>query len=162
MNDVMKEAVLRRGERAERLFREGYNCSQAVFLAFDDLTGLGRETSARLSSSFGGGMGRMREVCGTVSGALMILGYLAGYDDPGDRGAKAEHYRLVQEFFRRFRERNGSFICRELLAGVDTSPGSEPEERTADYYIRRPCANLAGSAAEICAELLLEKGIDIP
>ena len=93
-------------EKARALFLEGYNCAQAVLCAFDDLTGLDRETSARLASSFGGGMGRMREVCGTVSGALLVLGILCGYADPGDRQAKTEHYHLVQEFARRFREMN--------------------------------------------------------
>ena len=92
-------------EKARALFLEGYNCAQAVVCAFDDLTGLDRETSARLASSFGGGMGRMREVCGTVSGALLVLGQLCGYSDPKDPQAKIDHYHLVQEFARRFRER---------------------------------------------------------
>ena len=75
-------------KRARDLFLEGYNCAQAVACAFCDLTGLDQETTARLSSSFGGGMGRMREVCGTVSGALLVLGLLCGYSDPGDPSAK--------------------------------------------------------------------------
>ncbi|MBR0142784.1 MAG: C_GCAxxG_C_C family protein [Clostridia bacterium] len=151
-------SVSRRGERAEMLFREGYNCAQAVFCAFDDLTGFDRETSARLSSSFGGGMGRLREACGAVSGALMTLGILLGYTDPKDRRAKADHYRLVQEFAARFRDRNGSIVCRELLAGVDTSPGPEPQERSDEFYQKRPCARLVRQAAEIAAEMLEEAG----
>ena len=91
-------------EEAKRLFLEGYNCAQAVFCAFRDVTGLDLDTAARLSSSFGGGMGRLREVCGTVSGALMALGAVRGYADPQDRNAKAVHYRLVQEYARLFRE----------------------------------------------------------
>ena len=125
-------------EKARALFLEGYNCAQAVVCAFDDLTGLDRETSARLASSFGGGMGRMREVCGTVSGALLVLGQLCGYSDPKDPQAKIDHYHLVQEFARRFREINGTIICRELLAGVKTKPGNEPEARTPEYYAARP------------------------
>ena len=126
-------------KRARELFLEGYNCAQAVACAFCDLTGLDQETAARLSSSFGGGMGRMREVCGTVSGALLVLG--------------------LQEFARRFREINGTIICRELLAGVKTRPGNEPEERTAEYYERRPCLRHVGEAAQIVEELLSERGI---
>ena len=124
-------------EKARALFLEGYNCAQAVLCAFDDLTGLDRETSARLASSFGGGMGRMREVCGTVSGALLVLGQLCGYSDPEDPKAKTEHYHLVQEFARRFRE---------------------PEARTPEYYAARPCLRHVGEAAEIVDELLRERG----
>lgn len=88
-------------KKAGDLFLEGYSCSQAVVCAFEALTGLDRETSARLASSLGGGMGRMREVCGAVSGALIVLGLLRGYSDPGDLAAKTDHYHLVQEFARR-------------------------------------------------------------
>ena len=151
-------SVSLRGDRAEALFREGYNCAQAVFCAFDDLTGLDRETSARLSSSFGGGMGRLREVCGTVSGALLALGLLAGYDDPRDRGSKTRHYRLVQTFAARFREETGSLICRDLLAGVDTAPGPEPEERSEEFYRKRPCLRFVRLAAETAAAMLEEEG----
>ena len=150
-------SVSRRGDRAEALFREGYNCAQAVFCAFDDLTGFDRETSARLSSSFGGGMGRLREVCGTVSGALLALGLLAGYDDPRDRAAKTRHYRLVQTFAARFREETGSLICRDLLAGIDTSPGPEPEERSEEFYRKRPCLRFVRLAAETAAAMLEEE-----
>ena len=144
-------------EKARALFLEGYNCAQAVFCAFDDPTGLDRETSARLASSFGGGMGRMREVCGTVSGALLVLGLLCGYADPGDAKAKTEHYHLIQEFARRFREINGTIICRELLQGVKTKPGNDPEARTPEYYASRPCLRHCGEAAEIVDELLREQ-----
>ena len=127
-------------EKARALFLEGYNCAQAVVCAFDDLTGLDRETSARLASSFGGGMGRMREVCGTVSGALLVLGQLCGYSDPKDPQAKIDHYHLVQEFAR----------------GVKTKPGNEPEARTPEYYAARPCLRHVGEAAQIVDELLRE------
>ena len=150
------EEKMDHAEKARALFLEGYNCAQAVFCAFEDLTGLDRETSARLASSFGGGMGRMREVCGTVSGALLVLGQLCGYSDPADSKAKTEHYHLVQEFARRFREINGTIICRELLKGVRTKPGNDPEARTAEYYASRPCLRHVGEAAEILDELLSE------
>ena len=143
-------------EDARRLFMEGYNCAQAVFCAFCDLTGMELDTAARLSSSFGGGMGRLREVCGTVSGALLALGILRGYGDPADPNAKAAHYALVQEYARRFREKNGTIICRELLRDVPVTPGGVPEPRTPEFYARRPCLRLAGEAAAILDEMLAE------
>ena len=143
-------------QRARELFLEGYNCAQAVACAFCDVTGLDIGTAARLSSSFGGGLGRLREVCGVVSGAALALAIVRGYSDPKDREAKKAHYALVQEFARRFREANGSIVCRELLAmsGIQASIGGEPEERTADFYKRRPCPELAACAAGIVEELL--------
>ncbi len=141
-------------KEAERLFLEGYNCAQAVFCAFRDETGTDLDAAARLSSSFGGGMGRLREVCGTVSGALLALGALRGYADPRDPEAKKAHYALVQEYAKRFRERNGSIVCRELLKNVPVKPGNTPEERTPEFYLRRPCLRLAGEAAEILDEML--------
>ena len=143
-------------KKAKELFMEGYNCAQAVLCSFEDLTGLDRETSARLASSFGGGMGRMREVCGTVSGALMVLGLLSGYSRPEDQEGKKAHYHLVQEFSRRFREENGSIICRDLLSGVNTTPGKDPEKRTDDYYKKRPCPDLVSFAAKLADEMLSE------
>lgn len=145
-----------RGDKAKALFYEGYNCSQAVFCAFEDMTGLDRETSARLVCSFGGGMGRLREVCGAVSGALTVLGAAAGYSDPKDAAAKKEHYALVQEFARRFKEKHGSIICRELLSGLNVSVGGTPEARTKEFYEKRPCPAIIADAAEIAEELLRE------
>ena len=144
------------GEEARRLFLAGYNCAQAVFCAFRDETGMDLDAAARLSSSFGGGMGRLREVCGTVSGALLALGILRGYADPADPEAKKAHYRLVQEYARRFRERNESIVCRELLKNVPVTPGGVPEARTPEFYQRRPCLRLVGQAAEILDEMLAE------
>ena len=143
-------------ERAKELFLEGYNCAQAVLCAFSDLTGMDTEEAARLASSFGGGMGRMREVCGTVTGAIMVLGLLRGYSDPKDAAAKKEHYHLVQEFARRFKEINGTIICRELLQNVKTVSGNDPESRTPEYYERRPCLRHVGEAAQIVEDLLRE------
>ena len=143
-------------ERAKELFYQGYNCSQAVLCAFGDVTGLDIDEAARIASSFGGGLGRLREVCGTVSGAALVLGIVKGYSDPADIKAKTEHYRLVQEYARRFRERSGSIICRELLKGVDVKPGGDPEPRTEAFYRKRPCPNLAWQAARILDEMLSE------
>lgn len=142
------------GERAEQNFRNGYNCAQSVLLAFGDVTGLDEHTAAMLSSSFGGGLGRLRELCGVVSGAAMVLGLVKGYADPGDREGKKAQYRRVQEFAERFRDKNGSIICRELLSGVSTVEGNDPEERTAAYYKKRPCPALCRCAAEILDEML--------
>ena len=143
------------GKIAEELFRKGYNCSQSVLMAFGDITGLDEDTAAKIASSFGGGIGRMREVCGAVSGAAMVLGLVRGYSDPDDREAKKAHYALVRAFADRFRELNGSIICRELLAGVDTIPGGDPEARTHAYYKKRPCPDLVRQAAEILDEMLI-------
>jgi len=145
---------------ARRLFLAGYNCAQAVFCAFCDETGLPLDDAARMASSFGGGMGRLREVCGTVSGALLALGILRGYADPADPEAKKAHYRLVQEYARRFREENGTIICRELLRDVPVTPGDIPEARTPEFYARRPCLRLAGQAAQILDALLAEQAGD--
>lgn len=145
------------GSIAEGLFKEGYNCAQAVLIAFGDLTGLEQDTAAKLASSFGGGFGRMREICGAVSGAGMVLGIVRGNADPTDNEAKKTHYALIQEFARRFKEQNGSVICRELLSGVpDTTTGGEPEPRTQEYYRKRPCPALVRQAAEILDAMLSE------
>ena len=143
-------------ERARALFYQGYNCAQAVFCAFAEDMGMDPETAARLSSSFGGGIGRLREVCGAVSGAEMALGYLRGYSDPEDHGAKLAHYEQVRELARRFQEKNGTIICRELLKDVPVMPGGEPEKRTPEYYASRPCLRLVGEAAGILENMLAE------
>ena len=147
-----------RGKRAEAFFREGYNCAQSVALAFGDLTGMPEDKLASLASPFGGGMGRLREVCGAVSGAFMVLGFVTGYSDPDDRDGKARLYAKEQEFAARFKERNGSIVCRELLAGVKTSAGGAPEGRSAEFYKKRPCPLLVRDAADILEEMLTEKG----
>ena len=145
------------GEKAAKLFKAGYNCAQSVLCAFEDVTGIERETAAKLASSFGGGLGRMREVCGAVSGAAMVLGLAKGYSDPEDFDAKKAHYALIQEFAARFKEQNGSIICRELLSGSEASNGFTPERRTDGYYQKRPCAELCRCAAEIVEGLLTLK-----
>ncbi len=139
---------------AKDLFTEGYNCAQSVLCAFEDVTGLDRETSAKIASSFGAGMGRMREVCGGVSGALMVLGIVKGYGDPKALDEKNDHYHLVREFMERFKKDNGSILCRELLEGVSVKPGPDAEERTEEYYKKRPCPELVAYAAGILDEML--------
>ena len=141
------------GEKAKGLFIEGYNCAQAVFGAFSDVTGIDFETSVRLSSGFGGGMGRMREVCGAVSGMFMVLDALEGYTSPTDNGAKMELYSKVQGLAEKFKKENGSIICRELLGGKPSST-PKPTERTPEFYQKRPCGELVEIAADIVAEHL--------
>ncbi len=147
-------------ERAARLFREGCNCAQSVFLAYMDMTGMDRDTAIRVSASFGGGMGRLREVCGGVSGAIMALGMICAPLDPTDQDAKAEHYRRVQEVARRFREKNGTIICRELL-GDKAGSGHVPEARTEEYYKKRPCERMVYDGAAALEEVLRELGYEI-
>lgn len=144
---------------AGELFRKGYNCSQAVLLAFSDITGLDERTALAVSSSFGGGMGRLREVCGAVSGAFMVAGLLWGGYDPNHRDAKAEHYKLIQRLAARMKEENGSIICRELL-GLPGASAPVPEERTADYYRRRPCEAYIRTAARIIDEEIKSRGTE--
>ena len=132
--------------RAGELFLAGYNCSQSVVVAFCDLTGLSEEFSAKLSSSFGGGMGRMREVCGAVSGMLTVAGLLYGYGAPDDAAKKA-HYTLVQALAGQFRDEHGSIICREILKNPPSDP--TPTPRTAEFYKTRPCARMVMTAARL-------------
>ena len=141
-----------RGTKAAELFLNGYNCAQAIAVAFSDVTGLDKDFSARMASSFGGGMGRMREVCGAVSGMLMVAGLLYGYDTPSDDVSKKSHYTLVQELAGQFRERNGSIICREILKNPPSDPAPSP--RTAEYYASRPCARMVYTAAEILEQYI--------
>jgi C_GCAxxG_C_C family probable redox protein len=136
-------------EAVEKLFKEGYNCSQAVLGAYCDDLGLDFETAIKLSSSFGGGMGRLREVCGAVSAMFMIAGLRCGYADPKDTLSKQKHYELIQQLAKRFEDENGSIICRQLL-GLDTKHDNPtPDARTVEYYQKRPCVEFVKFAAEI-------------
>ena len=143
------------GIKAAELFLGGYNCAQAVAVAFCDLTGLEEKQAAKMASAFGGGMGRLREVCGAVSGMLLVLGILDGYDDPTNDAAKRELYSRVQALAREFREENGSIICRELLDNPPADPNPTP--RTADFYTQRPCARMVLTAARILDEYLQKR-----
>lgn len=150
------EKVKNHADRAEELFLSGYNCAQAVFGAFCDVTGMEFEAAMKLSSSFGGGMGRMREVCGAVSAMFLIAGILYGYEDTGEDGKKAEHYKRIQGLAEEFRAQHGTIVCRELISSLkkDTSPS--PEARTAQYYRERPCAAFVRTAAEITENLIMK------
>jgi len=143
---------------AADLFLSGSNCAQAVLVAFGDVTGLEPDFAAKLSCSFGGGMGRMREVCGAVSGMLMVAGLLYGYTDPGENdAAKKAHYELVQQLSARFREEAGSIICREILKNPPSNPSPSP--RTEEYYKTRPCTRMVMLAARILDEYIAEHPI---
>ena len=135
------------GIKAAELFLSGYNCAQAVAMAFCEETGLTQQQTARMVSAFGGGMGRLREVCGAVSGMLMVAGILYGYDDPKATTAKRELYAQVQEMAGTFREEMGSIICRDLLKNPPADP--TPSPRTPEYYHNRPCARMVETAARI-------------
>lgn len=148
-----------RGDKAKAFFGQGYNCSQSVLMAFSDITGIDEKTSAMLSSGFGGGMGRMREVCGAVSGMFMAASIVSGYDDPADFEGKKRTYAMIQALAEKFKAQNGSIICKELL-GLDKPEGTHiPEQRTPEYYQKRPCGDLVKDAAEILEEYFISEGV---
>lgn len=143
-------------EKAMSLFREGYNCTQAVVGTFVDELEIDFDTAMKLASSFGGGMGRLREVCGAVSGMFIIAGLKFGYSDPKDKELKTKHYKLIQELADKFKKDHPSIVCRELL-GLDQKKESYvPDDRTENYYKKRPCVQIVGKAAEIIGEYLQE------
>ena len=146
-----------KSEKAKELFLKGYNCSQAVVGAFCENLGLDFDTAMKLSSSFGGGMGRLREVCGAVSGMFILAGLKYGYSDPTDKTAKTEHYKLIQDMATKFKEENGSIICRELLGGKNEKISHIPSDRTTEYYKKRPCTELVEIAALVAEEFLRDK-----
>jgi len=143
--------VQEREQRARELFTQGYNCCQAVAMTFADVIGLPEQEIAAISSGFGGGMGRMREVCGTVSAMTMVAGAIIPANDVNDRDAKSANYALVQEMAGEFRQMNGSIICRELLGLAKPEGTHVPEQRTPEYYKKRPCGELCSIAAGIIA-----------
>ena len=144
-----------RADRAEELFRQGYNCGQSVFAAFADVLGMTVEEAAKIASPFGAGFGKLREVCGAVSGMTLVTGYLKGYDNPADYEGKKELYRLIQKMCAEFEERQGSIICRELLGIKKGEDTAEPAVRTEEYYRSRPCIGACRTAAEIVEKEVL-------
>ena len=165
----MKEInIEERVAKAKRLFKEeGYNCCQAVVLAYNDLFGLSDELAASISSGFGGGMGRMREVCGSVSGMVLLAGLISPASDPSIKSGRTSNYALVQDMAASFKELNGSIVCKELLGLVPMGSGApavkespEPSDRTAEYYQKRPCEELVGISARIVGEKIQKMGID--
>ena len=151
----MKIDIEGRANQAVAYFKGGYNCAQSVLLAYADLFDLDLSAAARISAPFGGGMGRLREVCGTVSGMFMIAGLAIPADNPSDLETKTLNYSLVQKLAERFRQENGSIICRELLGLGSKQDGPKPEPRTDSYYKKSPCVDLVRCAATIIGEELV-------
>ena len=148
-----------KAELARSYFEEGYNCCQAVALAFKEEIGIEKEMLAKMASSFGGGFGRLREVCGAFSGISLVVGALCGYGDAiSDK--KAEHYALIRELAEEFKSVNGgSIICRELLDGTEKLSAQNPAVRTEEYKHKRPCYEIVANSADILEKKLKEKGI---
>ena len=142
------------GKRARELFESGANCAQAVFAAFSDMTGIGFEESLKMASAFGGGIGRLRETCGAISGGVMVIGCLYGYSELPGGDQKAEVYRKTQQYVRAFEAATGSMWCHDLL-GLTTWPEDpKPSDRTQQYYDTRPCGKIIETGAHILEELL--------
>ena len=135
-----------RAERAAQYFLDGYNCAQSVTMAFSDITGIDESTSAKLAAGFGGGFGRLREVCGAVSGMVMVASYLYGYNSP-DPEAQKQCYTMVQQLVQEFQEQTGSMICRDILKNPPSDPNPTP--RTAEFYKLRPCARMVMVATQV-------------
>ncbi len=146
-----------KAEKARQYFKNGYNCCQAVVLAFIDELGIDEKTAMAIASSFGGGVGRLREVCGAVSGMCIVAGIKHGYTSPeaNTNGEKAAHYALIQKMAKEFEEKNGSIICR-VLTGLEKGTHI-PDERNKEYYKKRPCDGIVYDAAEILDRLLKEE-----
>ncbi len=144
-----------RVEEAVRLFESGFNCAQSVFGAYADLFGMDKEAALKLTSPMGAGMGRMREVCGTVSAMALLSGLADGSSDPKDVARKTEIYQRVRDMSDEFAAANGSIICRELLGILGREKSAQPSERTKDYYAKRPCVKFVRCAAEIVEKTLV-------
>lgn len=147
-------------EKAVALFMEGYNCSQSVVAAFADMYGFTREQALHMSASFGAGIGRMRMTCGAACGMFLLAGLEKCALEGKDREAKAANYALVQQLAAEFERRNGSIICAELLQLRKAERSAMPEERTPQYYAKRPCARMVEAAARLWVEHL--KGTEFP
>ena len=142
-------------QRARELFTSGYNCAQSTFCTFAEEIGMDFDTALKLSSSFGGGMGRLREVCGAVSAMFMIAGIKHGYTSNNDDTTKEKHYQLIQDLAEEFKKTNKTIICRELLGLPEGADSPTPSKRTAEYYQERPCEDIVASAVKIIQEKLL-------
>lgn len=145
-----------RVDQAVHTFESGYGCAQSVFVTYADLFGIDRETALKLASPMGGGIGRMREVCGTVSAMALLAGLKEGNTDPSDEEGREKIYLLVREMSDSFRRENGTIICRELLGIKGREQSAKPGKRTQEYYESRPCSRLVACAAKIIEEMLLE------
>lgn len=145
-----------KGEKAKKLFEEGYNCCQSVVGAFCEDFGMDFNTTIKMVSTLGAGMGRMREVCGAVSGMFIVLGMKEGYNDPKAFDEKKEVYEKVQNLAKEFQNKNGSIICRELLGLNIKTDNPTPSKRTDEYYKKRPCGEIVKIAADILEKELLK------
>ena len=137
-----------KGQLAKRYFQEGYNCAQAVAMVFSEDTGFDKASLAKMTVGFGGGMGRMREVCGAFSGIALIISLKYGSSLPNNDNKK-EVYKIIQELAQEFKNQNGSIVCRELLGLSKNENGGSPEKRTSEYYKKRPCADIVAGAADV-------------
>ncbi len=148
--------MLTNAQKAKENFKNGYNCAQSVFMTYAEKFGFDKNTALKLSSSFGGGMGRMREVCGAVSAMFMIAGLAKGYTENNNDEVKAKHYELIQNLAQKFKDKNGTIICRELL-GLEKGENNSfvPTKRTEKYYQERPCENFVADACEIIDKYIL-------
>ncbi len=149
--------VQKKEEEAIALFKSGYNCSQSVIMVYSDFIGQSPELLATISGPMGAGMGKLREVCGAVTGMFLVSGFLYKASDPSDQQMKVKSYTTVQELAKEFRSKNGSIVCRELLGLTKAIPNAIPEERTEEYYKKRPCAELVGMCARLVGEKINEK-----
>ncbi|MDD3237024.1 MAG: C-GCAxxG-C-C family protein [Candidatus Gastranaerophilales bacterium] len=147
--------MVKKSELAKLYFNQGYNCAQSVLLPFAEEIGLTKDEALKLASSFGGGMGKLREVCGAVSSLFMIAGLKKGYTSPADDEVKTQHYKLIQDLANQFKANHNTIICRELLN--KGSDGFIPSVRNAEYYKTRPCERFVETAAELADELLNEE-----
>lgn len=155
----MKTELEDRVQRAVELFMRGYGCCQSVVAAFADLYGFSERQALLVGAGFGGGVGRMRMMCGAVSGLVVLTGMKEGQTEGDDREGKAHCYKVVQQLLARSKEENGSLICAELLGIKGDVPMGNfvPDERNAEYYRKRPCAAKVESAARIFAQYLDEE-----
>ena len=142
-------------EEAVKLFESGFNCAQSVFAAYADLFGMDKETALKLASPMGAGMGRMREVCGTISAMALLSGLADGNSNPKDMERKTEVYQRVRDMSDEFAAANGSIICRELLGILGRERSARPSERTEEYYAKRPCVRFVRCASEIIEKTLV-------
>lgn len=157
---MTEQEVEQRVERAVENFMAGYGCCQSVVAAFADLYGLDDVLAKKIAAGFGGGVGRLRMMCGAVSGIVMLVGLDCGQTEGSDREGKSACYKVVQQLLARSEQENGSLICAEILGlkGHEKAASSyEASPRTAEYYKTRPCAAKVESAARIFADYLWQK-----
>lgn len=147
---------MKKSDIAVENFKQGYNCAQSVFLAYAEDLGFDKEMALKISSSFGAGMGRLREVCGAVSSMFAIAGLKNGYSSPNDDDAKAKHYAFIQSLSNRFKQEHATIICRELLGLPDGADEPTPSKRTQEYYQERPCENFIRTASNIIENEILK------